>query len=237
MKNRQGFTLAEVLITLGIIGVVAAMTIPTLMTSTGSAEYRTGFKKIISTLNQAVTMSMALDSTDFGGTSATGTGTADNSIYGILSSRMNVLRGLEDGKAFDAGPSGTVDTDMVTMFGATYAAASNYTLFLQDGMVISWPKTSSGCSAAAGGCDAIVDVNGSKGPNRLTSCNTNAVAVNDGANAKTEKSTGTPVICGTTGAAANADEPGLNIADQFSIKLIDQQVLPNGEGARAVLFR
>lgn len=30
-KVRFGFTLAEVLITLGIIGVVAAMTIPTLM--------------------------------------------------------------------------------------------------------------------------------------------------------------------------------------------------------------
>ena len=33
MKKRFGFTLAEVLITLGIIGVVAAMTIPTLMIS------------------------------------------------------------------------------------------------------------------------------------------------------------------------------------------------------------
>ncbi len=31
-KAKVGFTLAEVLITLGIIGVVAAMTIPTLMT-------------------------------------------------------------------------------------------------------------------------------------------------------------------------------------------------------------
>ena len=29
--NKRGFTLAEVLITLGIIGVVAAMSIPTLM--------------------------------------------------------------------------------------------------------------------------------------------------------------------------------------------------------------
>ena len=30
-KSKSGFTLAEVLITLGIIGVVAAMTIPTLI--------------------------------------------------------------------------------------------------------------------------------------------------------------------------------------------------------------
>ena len=35
-----GFTLAEVLITLGIIGVVAAMTIPTLIANTNGAKYR-----------------------------------------------------------------------------------------------------------------------------------------------------------------------------------------------------
>ena len=35
---RDGFTLAEVLITLGIIGVVAAMTMPTLMNSTQGAQ-------------------------------------------------------------------------------------------------------------------------------------------------------------------------------------------------------
>lgn len=33
-RIKKGFTLAEVLITLGIIGVVAAMTIPVLMNST-----------------------------------------------------------------------------------------------------------------------------------------------------------------------------------------------------------
>lgn len=30
-KDKQGFTLAEVLITLGIVGVVAALTIPTIV--------------------------------------------------------------------------------------------------------------------------------------------------------------------------------------------------------------
>lgn len=52
MKN-NGFTLAEVLITLGIIGVVAAMTIPTLMNKTGNAEFVSAFKKDFSVLNQA----------------------------------------------------------------------------------------------------------------------------------------------------------------------------------------
>ena len=33
MKSKKGFTLAEVLITLAVIGVVAAMTIPTLISN------------------------------------------------------------------------------------------------------------------------------------------------------------------------------------------------------------
>ena len=66
MKKHLGFTLAEVLITLGIIGVVAAMTIPTLMSNTGKSEFKTAYKKIISAVNQAVTMSVAIDYLDFG---------------------------------------------------------------------------------------------------------------------------------------------------------------------------
>lgn len=42
---KTGFTLAEVLITLGIIGVVAAITIPTLIANTRSQQYRSKFKK------------------------------------------------------------------------------------------------------------------------------------------------------------------------------------------------
>nr|MBP7211932.1 type II secretion system protein [bacterium] len=38
MNKKSAFTLAEVLITLGIIGVVAAMTIPTLMNKTSEAQ-------------------------------------------------------------------------------------------------------------------------------------------------------------------------------------------------------
>lgn len=49
----QGFTLAEVLITLGIIGIVAAITIPTLMKSTNDAELKNKWKKEFSALVQA----------------------------------------------------------------------------------------------------------------------------------------------------------------------------------------
>lgn len=50
----KAFTLAEVLITLGIIGVVAAMTIPTLMAKIQENTYKSQYKKIFSELNQAL---------------------------------------------------------------------------------------------------------------------------------------------------------------------------------------
>jgi prepilin-type N-terminal cleavage/methylation domain-containing protein len=52
--KKNGFTLAEVLITLGIIGVVSAMTIPTLIHKYKNDEYVAGMKKAYATLSQAV---------------------------------------------------------------------------------------------------------------------------------------------------------------------------------------
>lgn len=56
MKKKKAFTLAEVLITLGIIGIVAAMTMPTLTAKTRKAEATARLKKFYSVMNQAITM-------------------------------------------------------------------------------------------------------------------------------------------------------------------------------------
>ncbi len=58
-KVRFAFTLAEVLITLGIIGVVAAITIPGLMTKYHRHVVETKLAKFDSIINQAVRMSIA----------------------------------------------------------------------------------------------------------------------------------------------------------------------------------
>ena len=58
-KQQKGFTLAEVLITLGIIGVVAAMTMPTLMNKTKNKELHTAFLKTYSELNQVAALFVA----------------------------------------------------------------------------------------------------------------------------------------------------------------------------------
>ena len=94
-----GFTLAEVLITLGIIGVVAAMTMPTLINSTQGAQYKTAFKKSLTVLSQAVVMNIALNDYDLSqvvqGTNAavdTDASTGDQSLNDLFSKRLNIVR-------------------------------------------------------------------------------------------------------------------------------------------------
>ena len=94
-----GFTLAEVLITLGIIGVVAAMTMPTLINSTQGAQYKTAYKKALSVLSQAVVMNIALEDYDLSQTLA---GTNDKehedeaqTLYTLFKNRMNVVKVAE----------------------------------------------------------------------------------------------------------------------------------------------
>ena len=55
-RGNAAFTLAEVLITLGIIGVVAAMTLPTLIQKNNNRVVETRLQKFYSNINQAVQM-------------------------------------------------------------------------------------------------------------------------------------------------------------------------------------
>ena len=66
MKNsKQGFTLAEVLITLGIIGVVAAITMPMLIGHYNKQVWVNQLKKTVSTLENGVKLMMAEDGVDW----------------------------------------------------------------------------------------------------------------------------------------------------------------------------
>ena len=54
LKAKEAFTLAEVLITLGIIGIVASLTLPTIIEQHQKLETVTKIKKAYSTLSQAI---------------------------------------------------------------------------------------------------------------------------------------------------------------------------------------
>ena len=51
--KKPAFTLAEVLITLGIIGIVAAMTLPTVINRANEKQWQVAYKKAYSTIQQA----------------------------------------------------------------------------------------------------------------------------------------------------------------------------------------
>jgi len=74
IKNRLAFTLAEVLITLLIIGIVASMVIPNLINDSNNAELKVAGKKVYSTLCDAARMVR----TDRGGTIAPGFTSSDD---------------------------------------------------------------------------------------------------------------------------------------------------------------
>ena len=56
---KKGFTLAEVLITLGIIGVVAALTIPMLIADSRKESTAANVKKFYNVINNAVQFAVA----------------------------------------------------------------------------------------------------------------------------------------------------------------------------------
>ena len=85
--NKKAFTLAEVLITLAIIGVVAALSIPAVISNSQQQEFKTGLRKAVSVLNSAITMNMALD----------GESPYDNAnLFGYLMKHMSLTRSTTD---------------------------------------------------------------------------------------------------------------------------------------------
>lgn len=59
-NKHNGFTLAEVLITLGIIGIISAITIPTLINKIQEKQFHVKLKKVYSTIS-AATAQMVMD--------------------------------------------------------------------------------------------------------------------------------------------------------------------------------
>ncbi len=221
MTKRFGFTLAEVLITLGIIGVVAAMTMPTLMNSTQGAQYKAAYKKALSALSQAVTLNVALDEWSFAD--------ADNTTYvlaDMFNSRMNVVRqetgsdNIKNSKdqTYQVAVSAAgkfPDSTGITAGTPIDIAETNVTLFFNDGIMFTYdPATSINCTNADGAtpkiCKGFIDVNGVKAPNRLVQCD-NSDATKDKCEIK-------------------------NPTDVYPVMFYDQTVLPNSVPARAVLY-
>lgn len=60
MKIKKGFTLAEALLTMTVIGVVAILTIPSVIHNYKEAQYKLGMKKAIKALNESIALNVAM---------------------------------------------------------------------------------------------------------------------------------------------------------------------------------
>lgn len=169
MTKRFGFTLAEVLITLGIIGVVAAMTIPTLISNTNGAKFRSQFKKSISTLNQAGLMAQAQYDFDYAGTTSPcqadqAAGAAEHpdstmSFCAILNGTLTGQTYMGDLANIKRNNNGTEEDYMVFKPGA-YGSSLGFTdkttptgylaYTLADGSIVAFNKDAQGCELPVG---------------------------------------------------------------------------------------
>lgn len=219
MTKRNGFTLAEVLITLGIIGVVAAMTIPTLMSNTNGAQFKTAFKKSLSTLNQAAIMNVALDDTDFSSLVAP---SSDNTGSKKLMSYILTNR-LQSATAFtysdDADVAFSSDEDSPLNGAKWKESESDFTSYtFADGTTFSYKTDAASCTTAeSANCYGFIDVNGDAGPNKEIECTNNSgkVTAPEGEKCEVEAS---------------------GIYDIFPVRFYGQTVVPATDAARAVLY-
>lgn len=107
MKKSTAFTLAEVLIALAIVGIVAALTIPALMIDMKAREYRVAFEKGLNSLARAATANYGLAGYDFSGT---------NGYYGDVNNPIAVFSTV--GGANDGAEIFGFDTKSVLNVGA-----------------------------------------------------------------------------------------------------------------------
>ena len=160
--QRFGFTLAEVLVTLGIIGVVAAVTMPTLVSNHQRKVYVTQLQKVYTELSQAAKRAItdnnaiSLDETKYNGHNA-------NGAKNFLHDYFNIVN--------DCG------TDLTPCFADSYKTINGSDFALERSVVA--VSLASGASISVyyngllydydyhGYLELQVDVNGAEGPNIL----------------------------------------------------------------------
>lgn len=241
MKRMQGFTLAEVLITLAIIGVVAAVAIPSVISNSQQQEFKTGLRKAVSVLNSAITMNMAMDSES---------PYNNANLFGYLMKHMAVIETTSDlSKRYILGgeyTNGFVSTYRNAAFYTTdgmrfeFRTGGSYKTFLMyesgkpvcasgmSGEFNNVPGDCSGCGAyglnnntdgtTKPPCLITVDVNGDRKPNpKNASCKS--------------------VLCKEENVYKYADPLGLKLTDMFTIMITDKQAIPYGIAAQRAMYQ
>lgn len=165
--QRRAFTLAEVLITLVIIGVIAAFTIPTLINNTKKQEYVSALKKTYSTLATVTNKIMndeGMPRGDIGGW-ATSSGAVFNQYKKYLSFVKECGVGVDG--CYGQGSYKLLSSNDKD---PTWGSSQFPKIILSDGTLLIFVHRSNDCTSSMFGsndlCSSIgVDINGEKPPN------------------------------------------------------------------------
>jgi len=157
-KDRQkndmaAFTLAEVLITLGIIGIVAALTIPTLIQSYQETAYINQFKETYSIISQAY-----ISAAQENGTADTWDVTTDSAGGTILSAYNNMKPYSNYTK--DCLPRCNIYSTYKTTMAGSDGGSQGYNLYLANGATLLFNDLGTGMIGIG------FDCNGAKPPNQ-----------------------------------------------------------------------
>ena len=241
----KAFTLAEVLITLAIIGVVVALSIPAVVSNSQQQEFKTGLRKAVSVLNSAITMNMALD----------GESPYDNAnTFAYLQKHMSIMKSTTelykefyvtaknsenrmnnaafyttDGMRFELRTGGYITSNLylyensdvelcATSHLATFSAVVNAASSSICGGCGSYGLNNNSDNTTKPPCLIAVDVNGDRKPNPANVNCKNA-------------------SCGIKNQYKYSDPLGLKLTDIFSIMITDKQAIPYGVAAQRAMYQ
>lgn len=159
INKNNAFTMAEIIITIGIIGVVSAMTLPTLINSYNEHVTVTKVKKMYSVLSQAHRMNKSQLEISLGNTQASNDAAAKE-IADIFIPYLKVAKDCgtnQKGCLYDGYYKQFNGNDRAMY---EYGGTSAYRLLLNDGTSLWFRRTTELNNVAN------FDINGAKAPNR-----------------------------------------------------------------------
>ena len=165
-SRKIAFTLAEVLVTLGIIGVVSAMTVPTLMQNYQRQSYVTQLHKVYNEVQQAslryMTDKNAINLREAGLVTQTEMANFTHTYFKVVSDCGHTV----SAPCFPTSYRSQSGTEAATN-NASWGAASSVVLASGASIIIDYPnvytKTVNGVTSHYG--HMLIDINGPKGPN------------------------------------------------------------------------
>jgi len=181
MKRRDGFTLAEVLITLTIIGVISALTLPAIQSNTAASRNRATLKNTMAILSQAAQNNMATEGWNFSHitdecawqNNPESHNAQDNySMCGLLNSNLSGETIIGDGSTGIGRPENGVYRMVNGISPLAYGSCIIYQL--ANGAIVGLeaadPRGKNCRDDGQDNCSGFIDVNGFAGPHREITC-------------------------------------------------------------------